>query len=221
MIINIEEVCISRDKKRILTDVNFHAEEGEFIYLTGKVGTGKSSFLKALYAEVPIESGSARILDYNLRKIKKHQIQELRRELGIIFQDFQLLSDRTVYENLNFVLKSLKWKKQARKQRIEESLEKVGMADRMDSFPHELSGGEAQRVSIARALLNDPKIVLADEPTGNLDKESETVIMEILRKISEQGATVIMSTHNLSLLEDYPGVVYVCENGKLEEQINS
>ena len=220
MLINIENVSLLRDKKQILSEVNFHAEEGEFIYLIGKVGTGKSTFLKTLYAEVPIESGSAEILDYDLKKIKKKKIQELRRKIGIVFQDFQLLSDRTVYENLNFVLKSVKWKKQERKHKINEVLNLVGLEEKIGSFPHELSGGEQQRVSIARALLNNPKIILADEPTGNLDCESSAVVMDILRKISEQGTTIIMSTHNLSLLTDYPGVVYECHNGKLDEKQN-
>lgn len=220
MLINIENVSLLRDKKQILSEVNFHAEEGEFIYLIGKVGTGKSTFLKTLYAEVPIESGSAEILDYDLKKIKKKKIQELRRKIGIVFQDFQLLSDRTVYENLNFVLKSVKWKKQERKHKINEVLNMVGLEEKIGSFPHELSGGEQQRVSIARALLNNPKIILADEPTGNLDCESSAVVMDILRKISEQGTTIIMSTHNLSLLTDYPGVVYECHNGKLDEKQN-
>lgn len=218
MLINIENISISRDRKTVLSDVNFHADEGEFIYLTGKVGTGKSTFLKTLYAEVPVESGNAEILDYDLNKIKKSKVQELRRKIGIVFQDFQLLSDRTVYENLNFVLKSVKWKKQERKNRINEVLSMVGMEEKISSFPHELSGGEQQRVSIARALLNNPRVILADEPTGNLDSESSAVVMDILRKISEQGTTIIMSTHNLSLLIDYPGVVYECHDGKLEEK---
>lgn len=218
MLINIENISISRDRKTVLSNVNFHADEGEFIYLTGKVGTGKSTFLKTLYAEVPVESGNAEILDYNLNKIKKSKVQELRRKIGIVFQDFQLLSDRTVYENLNFVLKSVKWKKQERKNRINEVLSMVGMEEKISSFPHELSGGEQQRVSIARALLNNPRIILADEPTGNLDSESSAVVMDILRKISEQGTTIIMSTHNLSLLIDYPGGVYECHDGKLEEK---
>lgn len=218
MLINIENISISRDRKTVLSNVNFHADEGEFIYLTGKVGTGKSTFLKTLYAEVPVESGNAEILDYNLNKIKRSKVQELRRKIGIVFQDFQLLSDRTVYENLNFVLKSVKWKKQERKNRINEVLSMVGMEEKISSFPHELSGGEQQRVSIARALLNNPRIILADEPTGNLDSESSAVVMDILRKISEQGTTIIMSTHNLSLLIDYPGVVYECHDGKLKEK---
>ena len=148
MLINIENISISRDRKTVLSNVNFHADEGEFIYLTGKVGTGKSTFLKTLYAEVPVESGNAEILDYNLNKIKKSKVQELRRKIGIVFQDFQLLSDRTVYENLNFVLKSVKWKKQERKNRINEVLSMVGMEEKISSFPHELSGGEQQRVSM-------------------------------------------------------------------------
>lgn len=217
MLIKIDNVGISRDKKPILSGINFHADEGEFIYLIGKVGTGKSTFLKSLYAEVPIETGSAEILGYNLCKINKRKVQELRRKIGIVFQDFQLLSDRTVFGNLNFVLRSLKYKKQERRQKIDEVLELVGMSDKIDNFPHELSGGEQQRISIARALLNNPKIILADEPTGNLDGESSAVIMDILRKISEHGTTIIMSTHNLSLLTDYPGVVYECEDGNLKE----
>ena len=206
------------ESKNIFENANLQIHYGEKIALIGKNGTGKSTFLKTLYAEVPVESGNAEILDYNLNKIKKSKVQELRRKIGIVFQDFQLLSDRTVYENLNFVLKSVKWKKQERKNRINEVLSMVGMEEKISSFPHELSGGEQQRVSIARALLNNPRIILADEPTGNLDSESSAVVMDILRKISEQGTTIIMSTHNLSLLIDYPGVVYECHDGKLEEK---
>ena len=177
---------------------------------------GKSSLLKTFYAELGIQSGDATVLDYDMRKLKRKHIPALRRKLGIVFQDFQLLIDRTVTENLDFVLRATGWKdKQARKNRIEEVLEMVGMSTKGYKMPHQLSGGEQQRIVIARAILNDPKIILADEPTGNLDAETGRHIVELLRDISSRGTAVVMTTHNLQLLHEYPGIVYQCQDHRV------
>ena len=204
----------------MLKEVNFHAEEGEFIYVTGKVGSGKSSLLKTIYCELDIESAEkAEALEYDLMKIKRKQIPALRKKMGIIFQDFQLLHDRTVYGNLHFVLRATGWKDQAKTdERIDEVLAAVGMQDAKDKMPHQLSGGEQQRIAIARALLNKPQVIIADEPTGNLDAETAENIISLLKDISQRGTAVIMSTHNIPLIEKYPGIVYTCDEGTLKEQ---
>lgn len=218
MLIEYKEVDVCQKEHTVLSKVNFNADEGEFIYLIGKVGAGKSSLLKTIYGELPIESGEASVLGINMRMLKRKRLPELRKQLGIVFQDFQLLTDRTVKANLEFVLKATGWKKKEEiKQRIEEVLETVGMTDKREQYPHQLSGGEQQRIAIARAILNTPKIILADEPTGNLDIETGIKIVEILRSICEKGTAVIMSTHNLNLLKRYPGIVYRCESQVLEE----
>lgn len=174
MLIELKDTDICQEDKAILENVEFHVDENEFVYIIGKVGTGKSSLLKTLYGELPVKKGTANILGYNLCKLKRKHIPDLRRQLGIIFQDFQLLGDRTVKENLNFVLRATGWKRKAdREKRIGEVLNMVELPEKADKYPHELSGGEQQRISIARALLNTPKIILADEPTGNLDQETE------------------------------------------------
>ena len=199
-----------------MENVNFSVSENDFIYIVGKVGSGKSSLLKALYGELPIKGDTTEILYYDLSKMKQHQLPELRRELGIVFQDFQLLSDYTVRENLDFVLRVTDWEKEDRAPRIAEVLNQVGIADKANNYPHELSGGEQQRVAIARALLNSPKIILADEPTGNLDKETSDNIMNILQHIRQQGTAVVMITHNLNLITEYPGTTtYKCEDGNI------
>lgn len=228
MLISYKKVSICQDDKRILSDVDFNAEEGQFIYIIGKVGSGKSSLLKTMYCELDIdEAEEAEILGNDLMKIKRKHIPALRRNLGIIFQDFQLLHDRTIYKNLLFVLQATGWKdKQDINKRIDQVLESVGMPDVKEKMPHQLSGGEQQRIAIARALLNDPQIIIADEPTGNLDQETAENIISLLKKISSDGTTIIMSTHNISLLDKYPGIVYSCEDGKLvrvsgEEASNS
>lgn len=216
--IQFNNVSIHHHDKLILHDINFKVEEGEFIYIIGRVGTGKSTLLKSIYAEVPISSGEAVAITTDLTRIKQKQVPELRRQLGIIFQDFKLLHDRTVAQNLDFVLQATGWKKKKeRTHRIEEVLTLVGLTDHQNKFPHELSGGEQQRTAIARALLNRPKVVLADEPTGNLDVETSEAIMQTLRTAAQQGAAIVMVTHNLQLLRKYPGIVYQCTNDTLVE----
>ena len=217
MLIELKNVDICQDEKVILRDVNFYVNHNDFIYVIGKVGSGKSSLLKSLYGELCIETGDAHILDFDLKKLKIKHIPLLRRQLGIVFQDFQLLHDKTVQQNLDFVLKATKWKKSDRKKRIEEVLNQVGLFDKLKMYPHELSGGEQQRICIARALLNNPKVILADEPVGSLDVETGRTIMNILSTAREHGTAIIMVTHNLQLLADYPGIVYRCEDGKVNE----
>jgi len=210
------EVC--RDELTVLQNVNLEIHKGEFVYIIGKVGSGKSSLLKTLYYEVPITSGSAKILDFDLVHMKSSQMPLLRRRLGIVFQDFQLLIDRNVQENLAFVLKSTGWKEKSEiKERIAQVLDQVGMSNKGYKMPHELSGGEQQRIVMARALLNSPDIILADEPTGNLDPETGSEIVKLLHSIRESGATVIMSTHNLGFVKSYPGRTLKCENNRLIE----
>ncbi len=209
-------IC-QQDGTVVLTNVDFSVDEGEFVYLIGRVGSGKSSLLKSIYFELDIdEADKATVLDTDLLSLRRKQIPALRRQMGVIFQDFQLLADRTIYKNLRFVLRATGWKKNEVDDRIEKVLDLVGMKDKMLCLPHELSGGEQQRIAIARSLLNNPKMIIADEPTGNLDPETATYIMEILRQISQTGTAVIMSTHNMPLLDQYPGIIYKCDNGKLE-----
>ena len=218
--IKYQGVTIERDAQTLFENINFRVEEGEFIYLIGKVGTGKSSLLKTIYAELPVADGYARVFDYDLRKIKRNQIPYLRRSLGIIFQDFQLLTDRTVYDNLEFVLKATGWKsKQERDERIHQVLTLVGMETKSWRMPNTLSGGEQQRVVIARALLNQPKVILADEPTGNLDPETGHNIVALLHEICKsQNTAVVMSTHNLKFIEEFPGRVVKVEDRDLKEE---
>lgn len=210
------------DGDAVLRGVDFHVEEGEFIYLIGQVGAGKSSLLKTFYVEMDIEKADcANVLGYDLMSIRRKQIPELRRKMGIIFQDLQLLSDRNVYQNLCFVLKATGWKgKKEIRQRVDEVLEQVGMADKKDRMPHELSGGEQQRVSIARALLNSPHLIVADEPIASLDNENADIIIQLLRDISLQGTAVILTTHNRTVINKYKGIVYRCSDQKLEEVTN-
>lgn len=203
----------------VLSDVDFHVDEGEFIYLIGRVGSGKSSLLKTVYFELDVdEAEEATVLGHDLRNLKRKHVPSLRRQMGVIFQDFQLLGDRTVYKNLRFVLKATGWKdKKQIDKRINEVLNDVGMLDKAQKMPHELSGGEQQRIAIARAILNKPKLIVADEPTGNLDPETAENIIKLLRYVSQTGTSVIMSTHNMPLLDKYPGIVYRCANGHLHE----
>lgn len=219
--INYQGVSLEREQSLLLHDVSFSIAEGEFVYLIGKVGSGKSSLLKSMYAEVPIVHGEAKVFEYDMRNIRRSQIPHLRRRLGIIFQDFQLLVDRTVEQNLEFVLKATGWTdKQLIKRRIEDVLKSVGMENKGYRMPNTLSGGEQQRVVIARALLNEPTVILADEPTGNLDPETGQHIVQLLYDICHQRHTaVLMSTHNLQLLEQFPGRVFRVEDGKVTEDV--
>jgi cell division transport system ATP-binding protein len=221
MLIDFQKVNIYQQDKLVLKDVDFHAEEGEFIYIIGKVGSGKSSLLKTFYSELDIEedeTDKAEVLGRDLKSMRRKEVPALRKELGIIFQDFQLLHDRSVYKNLKFVLRATGWKDKAEiNQRIDDVLNAVGMIEKRDSMPHELSGGEQQRIAIARALLNHPKIVIADEPTGNLDPETANSIVNLLRNITKQGTAVVMSTHNIPMLNRFPGIVYRCKDGEITD----
>ena len=221
MLIEYKNVNVYQDDREVLRGVDFHVDEGEFIYIIGKVGTGKSSFLKTIYCELDIDeegADTAEVLGRNLKTLRRREVPALRKELGVIFQDFQLLHDRSVWENLQFVLKSTGWKDKAeRAERIEKVLADVGMSDKKHNMPYELSGGEQQRIAIARAILNNPKVIIADEPTGNLDLDTATNIVALLRDITQSGTAVVMSTHNLSMLSKYPGIVYRCGDGKIKE----
>lgn len=210
-LIRYTDVEIYQQELCVLNDVNLELHKGEFVYLVGKVGSGKTSLLKTFYGELDIASGEAEVLGYDMLHIKRKHIPQLRRKLGIVFQDFQLLTDRTVYDNLEFVLRATGWKSKGEiKDKIEEVLNLVGMSNKGYKLPNELSGGEQQRIVIARAVLNSPEIILADEPTGNLDSETGHAIAELLHGISEAGALVVMTTHNLQLLREFPGKVYRC-----------
>lgn len=217
-IIDYKNVEVLRKELLVLKNVNFQLEEGQFVYLIGRVGSGKSSLMKTMYAEVPIEMGEARIFDYDLSAIRRKDVPMLRRQIGVVFQDFQLLSDRSVYDNLLFVLKATGWKNKTDiDERINEVLSEVGMEHKSYKMPHELSGGEQQRIAIARALLNRPRLILADEPTGNLDQETGHQIMSLLHRICAEGTAVIMATHNIQLTEDFPARVVKCEDKNVIE----
>ena len=218
ILLQLANIEIRREETRVLHEASFTLHSGAFVYVIGKVGSGKSSLLKSLYCEIPIQAGEAQLLEYDLRKIKRKHIPFLRRKLGIVFQDFQLLTDRSVSKNLEFVLKATGWKKQAEiRARIEEVLRQVGMPDKGYKMPHELSGGEQQRIAIARALLNHPRLILADEPTGNLDPETSGQIVQLLHDICQQGTAVIMTTHNYTLVHNYPARIVKCENAGLSD----
>ena len=221
MLVEYKNVQVYQADALVLENVDFHASEGEFIYIIGKVGSGKSSLLKTMYCEVDInedEADQAEVLGRDLTKIRRKEIPALRKEMGIIFQDFQLLHDHTVYQNLRFVLRATGWRdKKAINERIDEVLTDVGMLDKRDKMPSELSGGEQQRIAIARSLLNTPKIIVADEPTGNLDPETATNIVALLKEITKTGTAVVMSTHNILMLDKFPGIVYQCEDGHIKE----
>ena len=222
MLINYKGINIYQDDKLVLGNVDFHIDQSEFVYLVGKVGSGKSSLLKTIYCELDLDSdnedGVADVLGRDLKKIKRKEIAGLRRDFGIIFQDFQLLHDLTVYRNLHFVLKATGWKDNKEiDERIDEVLTDVGLLDKKNKMPHELSGGEQQRIAIARAMLNKPKVIIADEPTGNLDTETALDIVALLKEITKKGTAVIMSTHNMLILQKYPGIVYKCEDGLLAD----
>jgi len=212
-IVKLEGLNVYQEDKLILEQVNLSVEKGNFVYFIGKVGSGKTSLLKILYAELPVVEGNVEVCEINLKTLKRNHRNQLRKKLGIVFQDFQLLTDRNIYENLHFVLKATGWKKKNDiDQRINEVLERVQLQDKIFSMPHQLSGGEQQRIAIARALLNNPDIILADEPTGNLDPETSKEILNILTEIQQNGKAIIVATHDYELLKLHPSTTYRFEN---------
>lgn len=217
-VIEYKGVRVDRAERTVLKDVTFSVGEGEFCYLVGRVGSGKSSLMKTMYADVEIPEGEkAEVLGFNLLELKKRDIPYLRRKMGIVFQDFQLLPDRSAMANLRFVLEATGWKqKQDIEQRIEQVLKSVGMENKGYKMPHELSGGEQQRIVIARALLNEPKLILADEPTGNLDPHTGYQIVNLLHQLAQEGTSIVMATHNMQMVEDFPARVLRCHDKRLE-----
>jgi len=219
-IVSLKNVNIFQDKNMILQNINLNVFKGDFIYIIGKTGSGKSSLMQTLYADLPLEEGEGSVVDYDLVTLKEKDIPYLRRKIGIVFQDFNLLPDRSVFDNLSFVLRATGWnEKEEIKVKIEGVLEKVGMKSMVFKMPHQLSGGEQQRVAIARALLNDPELILADEPTGNLDPQTSVEVMEVLKKINSNGQTIIMSTHDYALIMKFPSKTLKCEDSTLFEVV--
>ncbi len=219
ILVELKDVSVYQGDLLVLQDVNLEVNKGEFVYFVGRTGTGKSSLMKVIYADLPLEKGIANVVGFDLAKIKTKKIPFLRRKLGIVFQDFQLLMDRSVRDNLIFVMKATAWKdKKKMEQRLEEVLKKVGMELKGHKMPHQLSGGEQQRVVIARALINEPDLILADEPTGNLDPETSKGIMELLHDIAKTGRAVIMATHDYTLFEQFPGRIINFEDSRILEK---
>lgn len=219
-ILELKNAAIYQRESLILSEVDVEVNKGDFVYLIGKTGTGKSSFMKTLYGDLPLTEGEGTIVDYNLRTLKEKDIPFLRRKLGVVFQDFKLLTDRNIKDNLLFVLKATGWKDQkAMEHKIDEVLDKVGMKSKGFKFPYQLSGGEQQRVAIARALLNDPELILADEPTGNLDPQTSVEVMEVLQDISKNGKTILMATHDYALLLKYPSKTLKCDGQRVFEVV--
>lgn len=219
-ILSLKNVTIHQEDKVILSNINLDVNRGEFLYIIGKTGSGKSSFMKTLYADMPLTEGEAHIVDFDLETLKEDDIPFLRRKIGIVFQDFKLLPDRTIKENMLFVLKATGWTDQDEMDRkIDEVLDKVGMKQYASKMPHQISGGEQQRVAIARALLNDPDLILADEPTGNLDPQTSAEVLEVLRSINANGKTIIMATHDYALLMKFPSKTLKCEDTKIFEVV--
>lgn len=219
-VLKLSNAAIYQDKNLILSDVNVAINKGEFVYLIGKTGSGKSSFMKTLYGDLPLTQGEGFCVDFDLRQLSEKQIPFLRRKLGVVFQDFKLLNDRTVKANLQFVLKATGWKDKAKMDaRIDEVLGKVGMETKSFKYPYELSGGEQQRVAIARALLNNPELILADEPTGNLDPQTSVEVMEVLKEINENGNTILMATHDYALILKFPAKTLKCDQQQLFEVV--
>ncbi|MDG1730038.1 MAG: ATP-binding cassette domain-containing protein [Algibacter sp.] len=219
-ILQLKDASIFQGESLVLSNVNVEINKGDFVYLIGKTGTGKSSFMKTLYGDLPLTEGEGHIVDFDLKNLKEKDIPFLRRKLGVVFQDFKLLTDRTINDNLLFVLKATGWKdKDKMTTRVEEVLAKVDMKTKGFKFPHELSGGEQQRVAIARALLNDPELILADEPTGNLDPQTSIEVMEVLQEINKNGNTILMATHDYALLLKYPSKTLKCDENQVYEVV--
>ena len=219
-IVHLKDVSIFQNKQLILSKVSVEVSSGDFVFLIGKTGTGKSSLIKTLYADLPLQQGEGSIVDFDLTSIRQKDIPFLRRKLGVVFQDFKLLPDRSVFENLKFVLKATGWKdKKKIRDRIEEVLTEVGMENVQPKFPFQLSGGELQRVAIARALLNMPEIIIADEPTGNLDPQTSLEVMEVFQKLHKEGMTVLMATHDYNMIVKFPGKILRCDEGTVYEVV--
>ena len=219
-IVNLKDVAVFQKDSMVLNDITLEVKKGEFVYLIGKTGSGKSSLMKTLYADLPLLEGHGRIVGFNLKTLEEKDIPFLRRKLGIVFQDFKLLPDRNINRNLMFVLKATGWKDPDKMDvQIEDVLDKVGMKTKGFKFPHELSGGEQQRIAIARALLNDPELILADEPTGNLDPQTSVEVMKVLQEINKTGRTILMATHDYALLLKYPSKTLKCDGAKVFEVI--
>jgi cell division transport system ATP-binding protein len=219
-VLSLKDVTIYQEGRKILSQINLEVQHGEFIYIIGKTGSGKSSFMKTLYGDLPLTEGEGHIVEFDLASLKESEIPFLRRKIGIVFQDFKLLPDRSVKDNMLFVLRATGWvEKDAMQLQIDEVLDRVGMKEFMNKMPHQLSGGEQQRVAIARALLNDPEFILADEPTGNLDPQTSSEVLEVLKKINANGKTVIMATHDYALLMKFPSKTLKCEDERIFEVV--
>lgn len=218
-LVTFSDVTIFQEDRPVVGNLNVQVSKGEFVYLLGKTGSGKSSFLKTIYGDLPLQSGSATVCGFGLEKLREREIPYLRRKLGIVFQDFQLLSDRNVYNNLKFVMRATGWRDESKiKERILEVIKKVNLEGQENKMPHELSGGEQQRVSIARALVNDPELILADEPTGNLDPETSEEILRLLKQLSDSGRAVLFATHDMIVYNKFRSRTLVFENGRVKEQ---
>ena len=216
----LDSVTISQRSKIILSDIRFEVNPGEFVFLIGKTGSGKSSLIKVLYGEIFVDQGKGNVVGFDINNLNKNNIHLLRRKIGIVFQDFKLLQDMTIFENMNFVLKATGWRdKNKINERINKVLTLVSIEAPLEKYPFELSGGEQQRVAIARALLNNPKLIIADEPTGNLDPETSESIMELLKKLNENGITILMATHDYNMIVKFPGKIFKCEKGEIFEVI--